>query len=204
MAVPTNAAGEFVRPQSSFRDWITADGSSGFKAEPGRYHLYVSLACPWACRTVIVRKVKGLEKVIGMTVVEPITPDDKGWIFTNTTPKCTLDEVNGCKNVREIYNLAAPGYEGRVSVPVLWDKTKKTIVNNESSEIIRMLNSEFNEFCETPEQKKLDLYPEILRKKIEEMNDLVYTGINNGVYRAGFATTQVNTYNIYNIIQQVT
>jgi len=181
--------GEFLRPQSVFRDWITADGSSGFKAEANRYHLYVSLACPWAHRTVIMRKLKGLEKVIGLTVVDPINTDN-GWKFTDDTAKCELDKVNGCNYVKEVYALAVPGYDGRVTVPVLWDKTKKTIVNNESSEIIRMLNSEFNEFGETPEQKSLDLYPENLRTQIEEINDIVYNGFNNGVYKAGFATSQ--------------
>lgn len=191
VATFTNQAGEFVRSQSSFRDWITVDGSSGFKAEPNRYHLYVSLACPWAHRTVIMRKLKGLEKVIGLTIVDPINTEN-GWKFTNETPKCELDSVNGCHYMKDVYSLALPAYDGRITVPVLWDKIKKTIVNNESSEIIRMLNSEFNEFGETPEQKSLDLYPENLRGKIEEINSVVYDGFNNGVYKSGFAVSQVS------------
>ena len=171
---PTNPKGEFVRATSSFRDWIKADGSSEFPPEADRYHLYVSLACPWASRTLAVRKLKGLEKVISYNVVDWLMLDD-GWVFTDSKPKCTLDTVNNCKKLREVYKLANPKYEGRITVPVLWDKKKKTIVNNESSEIIRMLNSEFNAFCETEEQKKLDLYPESLRPQIEELNSWIYT-----------------------------
>ncbi|XP_020611075.1 uncharacterized protein LOC110049612 [Orbicella faveolata] len=184
-----NQKGEFVRTPSSFRNWVTADGSSGFAAEPNRYHLYVSLACPWAHRTLIVRKLKGLEDVISFTVVDWFLGDE-GWSFTDSKPKCTLDTVNGCRLLREVYQISEPGYTGRVSVPVLWDKQKKTVVNNESSEIIRMLNKEFNAFCATEEQKKLDLYPDHLKDKIEELNGWIYPNINNGVYRSGFATSQ--------------
>lgn len=165
--------GEFVRSPSSFRDWVTADGSSGFPAEANRYHLYVSLACPWAHRTLIVRKLKGLENAISYTVVDWLLGPE-GWLFTDSKPKCTLDTLNGCQTLRKVYQLASPGYEGRVTVPVLWDKHNKKVVNNESSEIIRMFNKEFNAFCATDEQRKLDLYPEHLQEKIEELNGWIY------------------------------
>ena len=168
-----NQKGEFVRTPSSFRNWVTADGSSGFAAEPNRYHLYVSLACPWAHRTLIVRKLKGLEDVISFTVVDWFLGDE-GWSFTDSKPKCILDTLNGCRLLREVYQISEPGYTGRVTVPVLWDNQKKTVVNNESSEIIRMLGKEFNAFCATEEQKKLDLYPEHLKEKIEELNGWIY------------------------------
>lgn len=184
-----NPAGEFVRKASAFRNWVTADGSSGFKAENGRYHLYVSLACPWAHRTLIVRKLKGLDNSISYTVVDWLLGEG-GWSFTDRRPKCSLDDVNGCKTLREIYALADGTYEGNITVPVLWDKKTKTIVNNESSEIIRMLNSEFNAFSATEEQKNLDLYPLSLRPAIDEINSWIYTEINNGVYRSGFAKSQ--------------
>lgn len=182
-------SGEFVRKASAFRKSVTADGSSGFKAEPDRYHLYVSLACPWAHRTLIVRALKGLDKVIGCTVVDWLLGEG-GWSFTDQRPKCSLDEVNGCKNMRAVYAIADGTYDGNITVPVLWDKKTKTIVNNESSEIIRMLNSEFNEFSATEEQRALDLYPQPLRHAIDEVNAWIYTDINNGVYRSGFAKTQ--------------
>ena len=168
-----NKKGEFVRTPSTFRNWVTADGSSGFPAEANRYHLYVSLACPWAHRTLITRKLKGLEDVISFTVVDWFLGPE-GWTFTDTKPKCSLDTLNGCQTLREVYQLSSPDYSGRVTVPVLWDKDKKTVVNNESSEIIRMLNKEFNAFCATEEQTKLDLYPEHLRAKIEELNGWIY------------------------------
>ncbi|XP_053397536.1 glutathionyl-hydroquinone reductase YqjG-like [Mercenaria mercenaria] len=184
-----NKTGEFIRRDSQFRNWITADGSSGFKAETGRYHLYVSLACPWAHRTLIVHKLKGLENAISVNVVDWFM-SEKGWHFSDEKPKNTLDTVNGCKYMSEIYRKANAEYSGRYTVPVLWDKEKNTIVNNESSEIIRMLNSEFNSFCQTDEQRNLDFYPESLRDKIEELNTWIYPNINNGVYRSGFATSQ--------------
>jgi putative glutathione S-transferase len=182
--------GQFIRPTSSFRNWVTADGSAGpsgqssFKAEPGRYHLYVSLACPWAHRTVIFRKLKGLENVISLSVVSPDMLQD-GWTF-NEDEGSTGDSVNGKSKLSEIYVLAEPKYTGRVSVPVLWDKEKKTIVNNESSEIIRMLNSAFDAFTDV----RTDFYPQALRARIDKINELVYPNINNGVYRAGFAASQ--------------
>lgn len=182
--------GAFQRAQSAFRNWVTADGSSGFKAEAGRYHLYVSLACPWAHRTLIFRKLKGLEDVISVNVVDWMLNFETGWEFNEKRDACTQDTENGCKLLKDVYKKADPEYDKRVTVPVLWDKQKKTIVNNESSEIIRMLNSEFNAFCKTEEGKQLDLYPEKLRKEIDEINEWIYPNINNGVYRAGFATSQ--------------
>jgi putative glutathione S-transferase len=178
----TDRAGAFVRQDSAFREWVTADGSSGFPAESGRYHLYVSLACPWASRAVIYRKLKGLEEVISMTVVDPVR-DDRGWRFTAEEP----DPINGFEVLEQADLLTDPDFEGRVTVPVLWDRETNRAVNNESSEIIRMLNSEFDEFAGNPD---LDLYPEVLRDEIDRLNDRIYPEINNGVYRCGFATTQ--------------
>lgn len=182
----TDKKGSFVRQESAFRHWVTEDGSSGFKAEKNRYHLYVSLACPWASRTIIVRNLKRLDKVISISIVDPIR-DDRGWAFREG-PGCTLDEINGFKFLSEAYLASNPDYEARVTVPVLWDKEKKTIVSNESSDIMRMFNAEFNAFGEAP----LDLYPRELRAEIEEINKIVYENVNNGVYRAGFAATQTS------------
>jgi putative glutathione S-transferase len=180
-----STGGEFIRPESSFRDRVTADGSSGFKAEAGRYHLYVSLACPWAHRTVIFRKLKGLEKAISLSIVDPLMDVD-GWVFSDR-PGCIPDGVNGASYLYEIYLKARPGFSGRVTVPVLWDKARGTIVNNESSEIVRMLNREFDSFAE----KSLpDMVPAELRPEIDRWNELIYRTVNNGVYRAGFATAQ--------------
>jgi len=178
--------GEFLRKASVFRDWIKSDGSTPFTPEANRYHLYVSLACPWAHRTIIVRKIKGLEKIISINVVNYLLGDE-GWRFDPSVPDATADEINNFKRLREVYEKADPTYTGRATVPILYDKKLQTIVNNESSEIIRMLNSEFNAFAERPE---LDLYPEALRKEIDDVNSWIYTSINNGVYRCGFATTQ--------------
>ncbi len=174
--------GAFVRQQSAFRNWVRADGSTEFPPEAGRYHLYVSLACPWASRAVIYRKLKGLEEAIPMTVVDPVR-DARGWRFLEEGP----DPVNGFGYLSEAYLKTDPGFSDRVTVPLLWDTKTGRAVNNESSEIIRMLNSEFNEFAANPE---LDLYPEELREEIDEINERVYNSVNNGVYRAGFATTQ--------------
>ena len=176
--------GRFVRQESQFRSWVTADGGSGFKAAPGRYHLYVSLACPWAHRTLIFRALKGLEAAISLSIVDPLMGAD-GWAFSEG-PGCIPDSVNGKRFLHEIYTLALPGYTGRVTVPVLWDKERRTIVNNESSEIIRMLNRAFDAWG----RADLDFYPEELRGRIDEVNAFVYERINNGVYRAGFATSQ--------------
>src|SRR3569833_637610 len=182
--------GHFVRPTTQFRNWVTADGSpgpsgdGGFKAEPGRYHLYVSLACPWAHRTVIFRKLKALESAISMSVVSP-EMGRSGWTF-DTASGSSGDAVNGKDKLSEVYLVAAPHYTGRVSVPVLWDKERKTIVNNESSEIIRMLNSAFDAHTNV----RTDYYRKELRGEIDRLNDLIYPNVNNGVYRAGFATSQ--------------
>lgn len=172
--------GAFRRTESRFRHAVTADGGSGFKAESGRYHLYVSLACPWAHRTLIFRVLKKLEDVIGVTVVDPLMGPD-GWIFG-----AGGDPVTGKHSLHEIYTLAQPDYTGRVTVPVLWDKERRTIVNNESAEIIRMLNRAFDAFGDA----SVDFYPEPLRAEIDAINAVVYDTINNGVYKAGFATTQ--------------
>ena len=185
-----NKDGHFVRPNSSFRHWVTADGSAGpsgeggFAAASGRYHLYVSLACPWAHRTIIFRKLKRLEDVISLSIVSPDMLKD-GWTF-NKDEGSTGDPVNGTSKLSDIYVMADPRFTGRVSVPVLWDKKRKTIVNNELSEIIRMLNSAFDAFTDD----RTDYYPEQLRGEIDRINEMVYPNLNNGVYRAGFATTQ--------------
>jgi putative glutathione S-transferase len=178
----TSREGAFVRQDSVFRQAVTADGSPGYPAESGRYHLYVSLACPWASRTVIVRRLKGLEDAIPMTVVDPVR-DEKGWRFFEDRP----DPVNGFEYLEEGYLLTDPSFDGRVTVPVLWDTRENRAVNNESSEIIRMLNTEFNQWADNPD---LDLYPAPHRDEIDRINDRVYRSINNGVYRCGFATTQ--------------
>jgi glutathionyl-hydroquinone reductase len=176
--------GGFVRQQDAFRNLVTADGSSGFIAAPRRYHLYVSWACPWAHRTILVRKLKGLEDVISMTVVDPIR-DERGWAFRNG-PGHSEDPVNGFKFLSEAYLKTDPAYEGRVTVPVLWDKQNRTIVSNSDDDLMRILNSEFNAFTEST----LDLYPPIHRSEIDQLNELIYETVNNGVYRAGFATSQ--------------
>lgn len=180
----TDKEGRFLRPESGFRQYVSSNGESGFKAEPHRYHLYVSYACPWACRTLIMRKLKGLEKIISVSFTDPLMGKN-GWSY-GESGKETRDEVNDIHYLKELYLAAKKNYSGRVTVPVLWDKEKKTIVNNESSEIMRILNSEFNAFSST----KYDYYPEHQRKNIDEINQFVYENINNGVYRCGFAKTQ--------------
>jgi glutathionyl-hydroquinone reductase len=176
--------GEFVRQASIFRNWVTASGESGYLAEPDRYHLYVSLACPWAHRTVIFRKLKKLDDVISLSLVDPIR-DHRGWRFMGSEGEFP-DEINGFSFLSEAYLKSDPSFDGRVTVAALWDKKTQRIVNNESSEIIRMLNTEFNAFTEST----MDYYPEELRVEIDEINAFVYANINNGVYRTGFATTQ--------------
>ncbi|MSR13606.1 MAG: glutathione S-transferase family protein [Gammaproteobacteria bacterium] len=178
------AAGRFEREPAAFRQWVTADGSSGFKAEPGRYHLYVAYHCPWAWRTILYRKLKHLEAVISMTVA---IPNDRrqGWIFGDYSG-CTPDTVNGFTHLHQAYTRARADYTGTVSVPVLWDRVTGTIVNNESPEIIRMLNSAFDACAEG----SMDFYPSGLRDEIDRINDRVYRGLNNGVYRVGLAKTQ--------------
>ena len=171
---PAEVKGEFKRGQTSFHNWITRDGSSEFPAECNRYHLYVAMACPWAHRTIITRKLKGLENCISMDVVH-YRRGPQGWNFsTEGSPGSTGDTLYGSENLRDVYFMAEKDYEGRFTVPVLWDKKTKKIVNNESSEIIRMLNSEFNEFCATEEQKSLDIYPASLREEIDQLNEWIY------------------------------
>ncbi|QZZ21471.1 glutathione S-transferase family protein [Leptothermofonsia sichuanensis E412] len=176
--------GRFNRTPTRFRDRITADGSSGFKAEAGRYHLYVSLACPWAHRTLIMRRLKGLETAIGVSIVDPVL-SDRGWFFSEA-PGAIPDSVNGTQYLQEIYLKAKSDYTGRVTVPVLWDNQTKTIVNNESREIIRMFDTEFNGIA----KNDIDLYPKPLQAQVEATIEAIYTPINNGVYRSGFATSQ--------------
>lgn len=176
--------GEFRRQDDRFREWVTDDGRSGFPAAPGRYHLYVSWACPWAHRTIIVRKLKQLEDVIGMTVVDPVR-DERGWAFREG-PDHTLDPINGFHFLSEAYEATDPLYRGRVTVPVLWDKETKRIVTNSDDDLMRMFNSEFNRFTDN----RIDLYPEELRQEIDELNRFIYENVNDGVYRAGFATAQ--------------
>jgi len=183
-----STGGRFKRTEPKFRNWVTPDGSpgpsgeGGFPAERGRYHLYVCLACPWAHRTIVFRKLKKLEDVISMDVVDPIMGDE-GWEFTRESGP---DSINGKTHLHEIYTLVDPHYTGRVSVPVLWDKKRRTIVNNESSEIIRMFNSAFDAFT----NERTDYYPVDLRGEVDRINEVVYATVNNGVYRTGFALTQ--------------
>lgn len=179
-----NAQGEWVRQEDQFRDWVTADGSSGYPAETDRYHLYVSLACPWAHRTVIMRKLKRLESIVGMTVVDPIR-DEKGWAF-RSGPGYSEDPINGFHYLSEAYTATDPNFNARVTVPVLWDKKLRRIVSNADDDIMRMFNSEFNAFADA----KVDYYPEALRSEIDQINDFVYHDVNDGVYRAGFAARQ--------------
>jgi putative glutathione S-transferase len=198
----TNEDGEFDRQETSFRDWIRAsprdaERSSGdeprdeadpdarFQPEAGRYHLYVSLACPWAHRTLLVRALKGLEDAISVDIVDPFRDDD-GWQFTPEKEGCTEDSLYGSDYLRELYVKADPDMTGRVTVPVLWDTQEETIVNNESKEILRMLDTEFDDIAD----HNVDLYPEGYREDVDRIIDEIYEPINNGVYRAGFADTQ--------------
>ncbi len=186
--------GKFVRKDAHFRNWVTADGSAGptgkggFKAEAGRYHLYISLACPWAHRSLIFRALKGLKEMISLSVVNAFM-GDKGWSFEPGSG-VIADSVNGVSHVHQLYTLAQADYSGRVTIPILWDKHTNTIVSNESADIIRMFNSAFDGIG----AKAGDYYPQALRSAIDAINDQVYQHINNGVYQAGFATTQ-SAYN---------
>lgn len=177
----TSERGAFVRQDSAFRDVVTADGSSGFPAEPGRYHLHVSLACPWASRTVIARKLKRLEGVIGMTVVDPIR-DERGWRFTDADP----DPTEGFDFLAQAYRATDPDFDGRITVPVLWDRETRRIVNNESADILRILGSELDEWGD----RSVDLRPKELADEIDAVNERVYDSVNDGVYRCGFASSQ--------------
>ncbi|QKQ72207.1 glutathione S-transferase family protein [Nostoc sp. TCL240-02] len=179
-----NQSGEFHEMPTTFRDRVTADGSSSFKAETGRYHLYVSLACPWAHRTLIMRELKGLNDAISVSIADLIL-SDLGWSFSAPL-EVIPDSVSHAQYLSEIYLKAAPKYTGRVTVPVLWDRQTQTIVNNESREIMRMFDVEFEELA----TQKVDLYPRDLQQKIDETIDAIYMSINAGVYRSGFATSQ--------------
>ena len=183
----TGKTGEFKRVDSRFRDRVTADGSSGFKAEPARYHLYVAHACPWAHRTLIFRALKKLEGAISVAYAIPGLKE-QGWTYESNPafPECTPDTVNGFRYLHEAYTASEPHYTGKVTVPTLWDKKTGRVVNNESSEIIRMLNSEFKGIA----GDDTDFYPAPLRAEIDRVNEMVYPNINNGVYRAGFARSQ--------------
>ncbi|MCC2975867.1 glutathione S-transferase family protein [Sphingomonas sp. PL-96] len=182
--------GRFERSKSQFRNWVTPDGApgptgdGGFAAEPGRYHLYVSLACPWAHRTLIARRLKGLEELVPISTVHWLMQEN-GWTFA-AGPCATGDPIHGADYLHQVYTAADPGYSGRVTVPVLWDKQRGTIVSNESADILRMFGSAFDGVgaCEG------DFYPEPLRAEIDALNERIYHDVNNGVYRAGFATTQ--------------
>jgi len=182
--------GRFVRTESQYRNWITADGSAGpsggagFRAEPGRYHLYVAFACPWAHRTLIMRELKGLDGMIGVSATNSYMGAE-GWTFA-PGPETIADDVNHAQRVYELYTIADPQYSGRATVPILWDKHQRTIVSNESAEIVRMLNTAFDNVGANGN----DYYPLALRTEIDEWNAFVYPNLNNGVYRAGFATTQ--------------
>jgi len=185
-----SARGRFLRPDAAFRRWVTSNGSpgptgeGGFRAESGRYHLYVSAACPWAHRTMIFRVLKRLETAVPMSVTHWLS-GEHGWSF-EPGPGVVADDVNGVRYVHELYQLADPGFSGRATVPVLWDRERRTIVNNESSEIIRMFNAAFDAAGAAPG----DYYPASLRGEIDAINERVYRTLNNGVYRSGFARTQ--------------
>ncbi|MGH7738415.1 MAG: glutathione S-transferase family protein [Candidatus Tyrphobacter sp.] len=178
--------GGFVRQDDAFRGWVRADGSSEFPVQAGRYHLYVSLACPWAHRTIIVRCLQGLENAIGMTVADPIRDDEHGWAFRDV-PGATHDPVNGFSYLRQAYAATEPAYRGRITVPVLWDTRSRRIVSNSDDDIMRMFETEFDSIADRP---ALDLYPIALRSEIDALNERIYERVNNGVYKAGFATRQ--------------
>lgn len=180
----STASGEFVRQDDAFRQWVRADGSSPYTPDPGRYHLYVSLACPWAHRTLIVRRLKRLEDVVGVTVVDPVR-DERGWAFGEGAAH-TADPVNGFKFLSEAYRATDPAFEGRFTVPVLWDKQTRRIVNNSEDDICRMFNHEFAR----PGNGTPDLFPTELAGEQQTLSEMIYARINNGVYRAGFATRQ--------------
>lgn len=188
----TDKQGGFVRQTSSFRHWISADGSSAFAAEPDRYHLYVALICPWASRTLLARSLKGLEKVLSVSVVEPQL-GAQGWRFGDY-PGADRDWLNKAEYIHELYTRADADFTGRATVPVLWDKKTQTIVNNESADILRMLNSGFGALADD----RIDLYPEDLRAEIDALNESIYPRLNNGVYRTGFATTQISYQQAFN------
>ncbi|GAC1577446.1 MAG: glutathione S-transferase family protein [Candidatus Elarobacter sp.] len=177
--------GRFVRQEDAFRDWISDDGRTAFPAESGRYHLYVSLACPWAHRTIIVRALKGLEDAIGMTVVDPFRDDETGWAFRDV-PGASADPVNGFRYLSEAYRATDPDFAGRVTVPVLWDTRTKRIVSNSDDDIMRMFETEFERLA----RHDVDLYPAEHRAEIDALDEVIFRTVNDGVYQAGFATSQ--------------
>ena len=181
---PYSPDGQFQRTETQFRNWITADGSSGFQSEPQRYHLYVSLACPWAQRTLIFRILKILEDVISVSIVDPVMREE-GWVF-GEAERSSIDPLPHVRHIHEIYTCSMPNYTGRASVPILWDRKLGVIVNNESSDIIRMMNSEFKNIVPNTQ----NYFPEHLKSEIEKINFKIYENVNNGVYKAGFAITQ--------------
>ena len=176
--------GQYDRQDDAFRSWVMDDAHANHPAAKGRYHLYVSWACPWAHRTIIVRRLKQLEQVVGMTVVDPIR-DERGWAFRKGSGQ-TLDSLNGFQFLSEAYTATNPQYQARVTVPVLWDCQRKRIVSNSDDDIMRMFNQAFDQFTEST----IDLYPENLRQEIDDLNMYIYENVNNGVYRSGFATSQ--------------
>lgn len=188
----TDKQGGFVRQTSSFRHWISSDGSTEFAAEPDRYHLYVALICPWASRTLIARKLKGLTSLISVSVVEPQL-GEQGWRFGDY-PGANRDTLNNAEYLYELYTRAEAGFTGRATVPVLWDKQNGTIVSNESADIVRMFNSGFGTLADN----RIDLYPDNLRSEIDALNEQIYPRLNNGVYRTGFATTQISYQQAFN------
>jgi glutathionyl-hydroquinone reductase len=196
LAQETGTSGEFQRAESCFRDRVTADGTSGFKAEPGRYHLYVAHGCPWAHRTLIFRALKQLEGAISVAYAVPGLKS-QGWMFEDNPafPDCVPDTVNGFRYLHQAYTASDSRYTGKVTVPTLWDKKTKRVVNNESSEIIRMLNNEFKDIG-----NDIDFYPPQLRSEIDRINDFVYANVNNGVYRCGFARSQAAYEAAYNAL----
>ena len=190
-------SGEFQRQADAFRDWISSDGSTGYPAVADRYHLYISLACPWASRTLIARKLLGLEKVIGLTVVDPVR-DQRGWAFrdpnsgsnggaSSREPFASTDPINGFHFLAEAYQLTDPNFDGRVTVPALWDKVTKKIVNNCEDDICRMFNDAFRALAQN---KEIDLFPRDIAAEQEKLSEFIYDKINNGVYKAGFTTRQ--------------
>jgi glutathionyl-hydroquinone reductase len=176
----SKTSGAFVRTDSAFRNWIRTDPSSPYPAAPGRYHLYVSLACPWAHRTIIARSVKKLESIVSLSIVEPVMT--QGWAFSKALP----DHANGFQFMHQLYTAAQADYTGRVLVPVLWDTVTRSIISNESADIVRMFDQEFTQWADN----SIELYPKALRKEIDKINEFLYENINNGVYRCGFASTQ--------------
>jgi glutathionyl-hydroquinone reductase len=195
----TERDGAFVRQASIFRDWISSDGSTPYPAESGRYHLYVSWACPWAHRTIIGRRLKGLEDAIGMSYVDPIR-DERGWAFTGGE---FTDEINDFEFLSEAYDRTDTSYAGRVSVPVLWDKDSGRIVSNESGDILRMLDQSFGDLADDT----YDLYPEDCRTEIDELDERIYDNVNNGVYKAGFTTNQAiyerEVHNLFEVLDHL-